>query len=481
MRIPVILTVIAAVIAVIIVIVVGAALLNPPRDLITEAGFAPDTITPNADGSDDVTVFSYTLSRPASVSMALSNDASGQIFQFRQNESRAPGDYSVAFSGVVDGYTLPDEPISGEVLRRLIPDGNYTWTMTAVDEAGASLTRTGTLTVQDGDAPLPEITEFTVAPHVFTPNQDGIADRTQVNLYLTKDAHLDVYIVPVGGGAPIYMPERIEETEAGQAGRHTYDYDGGVDLGANPPPDGDYTLIAFAQDAVGQEIRQTTDLTIADGGKPLAQIVTQPSGATVTFEDQPYDSAYFTDRNTQGTLIAPPSSPDSVSLTTIAMPVGDLLVFKLTIENYGSVPIRTSGPPPGTVYNWDQADSTFGWYEEAGAWRVGIDCTTAPRDYPWRWAVGDSHNLIAVENPDDGHTYYYLPAGARSVVWGAIRMTRLEARNPQNCWAGLIHEQVEVATTNANVGSREIELIPTGDSTPIDTAPTEESTPEAGG
>ncbi|MFN8527270.1 MAG: hypothetical protein U0670_01505 [Anaerolineae bacterium] len=454
------LTVIAAVLVVIVVIIAGAALLNPPRALITDAAFEPQTITPNADGADDVTVFNYTLTRPALVSLSLLNQTTGQNFQFRQNESRAPGDYSVAFSGVVDGYTLPDEHIEGEVLRRLIPDGTYTWTLSAVDEAGEALDLQGTLDVQNGDAPLPEIPEFTVSPHIFTPNQDGIADRTQVNVSLTKDARLDVYLEPAGGGAPIYLPELLNETRVGQAGRHTYDYDGGVDLGANPPPDGDYTLIAYAQDAVGQEIRRTTDFTIAQGGKPNAQILAQPSGATVVFEAQPYDERYYTDRNTQGDLIVPPSAPDSVSLTTIAMPVGDMLVFKLTIENYSGVPIRTSGPPPGTVYNWDQADSTFGWYEEAGAWRVGIDCTTAARDYPWRWAIGNADNLIAVEDPDTGNTYYYLPAGARSVVWGAIRMTRMEARNPQNCWAGLIHEQVEIAEANRNVGSREIELIP---------------------
>jgi hypothetical protein len=46
------------------------------------------------------------------------------------------------------------------------------------------------------------------------------------------------------------------------------------------------------------------------------------------------------------------------------------------------------------------------------------------------------------------------------VVWGAIRLTDLEIRqNPQNCWAGLIHEDVEVSLRNSFVGAREIELV----------------------
>lgn len=460
MRIPIWLTLLAALAAVAVVILIGAVLLNPPRELVTEVVFEPATITPNADGIDDVTVISYSLSRQASVSLTLTSET-GETFRFRENESRSAGDYSVAFSGVVDGYTRPEETIAGDVLRRLIPDGTYTWTLSAVGEDGETVEQTGTFVVADGDAPLPEIIEFTVFPTVFTPNQDGISDRTQVNLFLTKDAQLEVYLQPVGGGALIYIPELIEETERGSAGRHMYDYDGGVDMGSNPPPDGDYTLVAFARDAVGQEIQRTVDFRIEQGGKPLAQIVAQPSGATVVFTTEPYEDRFYTDRDVIGDLVDVPSDPDDVRLTTIMMPVGDLLIFRLTVENYSDVPIRTSGPPPGTVYDWDQADSTFGWFEEAGAWRIGIDCTTASRDYPWRWAIGDADSLVEVTDPDTGNTYYYLPPGTRSVVWGAIRMSRMEARNPQNCWAGLIHEQVEIAETNRNVGSREIELIPT--------------------
>lgn len=70
--------------------------------------------------------------------------------------------------------------------------------------------------------------------------------------------------------------------------------------------------------------------------------------------------------------------------------------------------------------------------------------------------------MFAETDPQDGKTYLFLEPGARVVVWGGVRLTDIEARNPQNCWAGLIHEDVEVSTQNNNVGSREVRLVDAG-------------------
>jgi hypothetical protein len=100
----------------------------------------------------------------------------------------------------------------------------------------------------------------------------------------------------------------------------------------------------------------------------------------------------------------------------------------------------------------------MGVFEESGSYRIGIQCSTTTTSYPWRWSVGAKDELQTEVDPTSGATFYYLPAGAKSVVWGAIHMTDLvKARNPQQCWAGLIHEDVEVL--NANVGSRDILLV----------------------
>jgi hypothetical protein len=460
MRIPIWLTTSVAVAAALLVMMLGQALLRPDVPLITQAEFSLDTIMPNADGVDDVTTFHYSLSRNARVSLVFEAE-DGSIYSFRHDQPRIAADYRVDFSGVVDGYTLPGEVIAGDVVRRLIPDGVYTWRLTAVDaETGVVDERSGALTVRDGDAPLPEISLFSVYPEVFTPNQDGISDRTEINVYLEKAADLEVFLL-TETGQQLFITPRQEGRKPGEPGRHTFDYEGGVDLGADPPPDGTYPLVARAQDDVGQVVQRVAQLTIRDGGKPRAEIVPQAVGVDVVFAVRPYEERFFRTAEMIGDLVPPPDNPQDLSLTALTVPLGEMLVFKVTVENYSDVPIRTSGPPPGTVYQQTQRAATFKAFDESGAWRVGVDCMTAESDYPWRWAIGADDDLIEVLDEASGKTYKYLPPGARAVVWGGIRMTELDARNPQNCWAGLIHEDVNVY--NRNVGSREILLVDRGE------------------
>ncbi len=454
----VVLITIVAVVVLGIVVFGGEALLQPERPLIVSADFTLDTITPNADGSDDITAYAYELSENATVTLTFTGD-DGQVFAFRQDEARPLGEHSGLFSGVVDGYLLPDETVAGTVQRRLMPNGTYTWELTAVGSSGATDARDGTLVIAEADAELPELPVFTVSPQVFSPNQDGIRDRAQINAVLAKDATLTVYLL-TPTGAQIFIPPRIGETREGEAGRYIYDYDGGIDAGAEPPPDGTYTLVAEAQDAVGQRVERRTELTIQQGGKPLAEITSQPSGADVVFTVQTYDERYAADMDALGDALDMPANPSDPNLSDITMPVGNLLVFRLTVENYSDVPIRTHGAAPGTVYQQTQRAASLGDYDESGAWRVGIDCDTAVSDYPWRWRVGTDDVLETVLDAETGETYTYLPSGERAEVWGAIRMTELiPSRNPQNCWAGLIHEDVGISVINARVGARSIELV----------------------
>jgi hypothetical protein len=197
MLIPKGLTVIAAMAALITVGVFGYILLQPPGDLLTHARFDNAQISPNADGQNDVTTIRYTLARNATVNIYLEG-SSGQRFYFRENEIRVDGDYSVQFSGVVDGFLLPDENISGTIERRLMPNDTYTWVIEAVSE-DETQRATGTLDIVDADSALPVISSFSIYPAVFTPNQDGIRDRANINVYLEKDANLNVYLEDVDG------------------------------------------------------------------------------------------------------------------------------------------------------------------------------------------------------------------------------------------------------------------------------------------
>lgn len=375
---------------------------------LSKASMSPATISPNADGVADATLIHYELSRNAVVTIRF--DGAGQTYYFRRDQPRSAGQYDVLFSGVIDG--------------QLLPDGNYTWTIQA-DEASAQ----GQLSIAGGEPVAPQITQLTVLPKEFTPNRDGIADRATINVVVNKPATLFLTLQnslcngsvtpPLDQPGLDCAPYPLAEKEgagrkAGEEGLHEFDYDAGVDLGAEPPPDGTYVISARAEDKVGQVVVVTDTLTIADGGVPRAEIV---------------DGA--------------------VEFSHKSILVGDTLYFTLTVENYGAVPIRTSGPNPGYVYEFDQNFNVPGFAEESGAWRVGIDFDTSQRNYPFRWSVGGPDDLIVKDV--NGEKYYYLPPGKRVTVSGGIRITSKPPRSPLYFWAGLIQEDVEISSVNNRV------------------------------
>ena len=384
------------------------------RSLLTRVSFDRDMIRPNADGHEDALKITYHLNRSAEVSIFF-EDGDGNRYVFRDRAYRGPSverPYEVLFSGVVDGYLLPGESFDFDVPSRVLQDGGYMWTIEATESTGHTERVTGTLTIADADTALPELGNLTVSPPEFTPNRDGINDRARINVYLSKaDTTLSVYLMDENGIR--YPVERDSQTLArtGQPGLYAFDYDAGVDDGVQPPPDGTYAVYAEARDRVGQRTVARSSLTIRDGGLPMGYI-----------------------------------HNGEVEWSTNSVVIGETLVFTLTVDNDGTAPIRTSGPAPGTVYDSDQNYATLGEYIQSGVFRVGIHCENAITNYPWRWAVGDESVLVE----RDGHLY--LPPFTRATVTGGVRFSELMgARNPQYCWAGLIHEDVEISPVNDRV------------------------------
>ncbi|MCB9438521.1 MAG: hypothetical protein H6673_16235 [Anaerolineales bacterium] len=445
------------VIALVLVGVVGVVILRPPQALIRDAGFSVDIITPNADGEDDIAVFSYDLARNAKVSLSFERE-DGSIYVFRTNEQRSgPQHYSVNFSGVVDGFSLPDDgDLQANIERRLIPDGRYTWTFVAENEDERE-TETGTLVIMGGDTQLPLINAFDLSSDYFTPNQDGVRDRVTISIYLAKEADLQVYLQDAEG-VKYFVSEVELGRNPGEAGNHQFDYDGGVDDGFEPPADGDYTLYAVAQDAVGQRVVRTATFAIQDGGLPQAEIATQVVGSLVCFSVLPWDERYASTRELQGDIIDIPES-NCADQTKLVMEQGDLLAFRLTVLNYGDTPIRTAGPFPGAVYSFEQLYNSLGELQKPGTFRVGVHCDTVITDHPWRWGIASPDELVEVFDPQLDDTFYYLEPDEGAVVWGAIRMTEIyDEQNPQNCYASLIHEGVRIV--QRAVGSRSVEILP---------------------
>lgn len=408
-----------ALLLVIAAVVLGWRLVNGDSSLLRDAQVADDLITPNADGVTDATQISYTLSRNADVSITFENEA-GERFYFREDKPRGAGDYRVLFSGIVDGYRLPDDIVEGEILTRLLQDGTYTWTIEVTDDGGNTEVQQGQLTVADADVALPEMRDFALDKQTFTPNRDGISDRVQAQFYLAKEVD-DVRVflqMPDGSEVPISELER--DIPANMPGRHVYDYEGGVDNGATPPPDGEYPIVAVARDLEGQQMRVEDSLTIQYGGVPRADIFAPPAGDTLEFE-------------------------------ATAVALCDTIQFTMTVENYGNTPIRTTGPVPGTEYDSDWNFNTLGWHTESGAWRAAIGFENELTNYPFRWAVGSTEDLEEIDG------YYYLMPGERAVITGGIRVVGpFGDRNPQPMWAGLIHEDVEISEFNNRVDPQQI-------------------------
>lgn len=416
---PLVTTVVATVIL-LTLIGLGWRLYHGDGRLLSNVAFGAEQITPNADGSQDATPISYEISRKAHVSIYFENPA-GERFYFRQERLRGAGEYTVLFSGVVDGYTRPDELIQGEIIARLLADGEYQWVISATDEQGVTEQETGVLTIAEADTSLPELRDFGLDKAIFTPNRDGINDRVLAQYYLTKEANVRVFLqTETGAELPIGEIER--DIPAGQPGRHYYDYEGGVDNGETPPDDGEYTIVAVAEDAEGQKMRVEDKLTIALGGVPRADIFAPPAGDTF-----------------------------QVSATSVA--ICDTLFFTVTVENYGTTPIRTTGPESGTVYDAEWNYNTLGWFTESGAWRVAVGYENELNNYQYRWAVGRPEDLTEIDG------FLYLLPGERAIVTGGIRLTGpLGDRNPQPMWAGLIHEDVEISQFNNRVDPKAILL-----------------------
>jgi hypothetical protein len=372
--------------------------------LLSKVTVSPEAISPNGDGNADTASLSYHVGQAKSTVTIKLVDANGVSHTFRNSEPRSAGDYAAVFSGVVEN-PIALTPYYTVTQASVLPDGQYVVDVEVADKDSATESLQRQLTIRGGDAAAPGFGDFSVfTPSfdakfqstrgdkiIFTPNQDGIGDRVAVSYWLTKNATVEVYLVRLDDPAHTKYP--IAPVATLKPGRHEHDYEGGVDLGNTPPPDGEYLVVGEATDAVGNHAVVTRSLTIADGGVPLAQII-------------------------------------SSSITPTSVTLGGTLKVEVTVENVGPVAIRSQGPYSGTVYTTDQNYNTLGYYENPGVFRVGADFegNAAGRIYPFRW----------------GFTGDTLLPGQRQTVVGYIQITEKTPAPTLYFWTGLIHEQVRV-------------------------------------
>jgi hypothetical protein len=359
--------------------------------LIGDVSVRPEVISPNADGDADVAEVHYVLSRQANVSIYLV-DRDGGRHDLRVNERRSKGERTIYFGGVIDG--------------QLLPDGDYRMIFEAEDTRGRTGAVETSITLMGGDTTPLRIENLNIYPSSFTPNRDGIGDRVSIGYNLTKEVvRVDVYLIGADGAKYPVPEDKIREV--GAAGTHEHDYDAGIDYGASPPPDGDYTVVVRAVDAVGNVAQVEGTLTIEEGGVPLVEIVNR--------------AAVFT-----------PS----------VLPLHGTLYFTCTVKNVGTVPVRTKGPEPGTIYSTTENFNTLAEYEEPGLFRVGLDYegNSAGRTFPFRWQLGMDDELTLVDTVS-GPQWYLLP-GQTVTVTGGLTVDDKPVKSDPYYWLGLIHEQV---------------------------------------
>lgn len=394
------------------------------RPLLSDVEVHPTVISPNADGHDDVARIAYHIGRNADVSIYFVDD-DGDRHYFREERRRSPkrGGYQVYWGGTAQGGVWLEGNGGPQLVEnRVLEDGVYTWVVEATDDRGNMDRAEGTITIQDADTDLPELRNFTVMPQVFKPNQDGLRDDwVSISYYLTKPAeYVQVYLIdPAEPNVKLPIEERERVIEPGERGYHEYRYEGGVDLGAEPPDDGTYYIYGETADAVGNRVVVSSTLTIEEGGKPRAGIA-------------------------QGEI-------DWVGEMerTVSVPLGGTLCFTATVVNEGAVPIRTSGPWPGEVYKYSENynslavklhDETF--FHQAGVWRFAINFQSAGLDAPYRWAVGRQEDLA--RRIIDGREQWYLLPGDRGLVHGCIEFDEAPPLEADLWWAALIHQDVAV-------------------------------------
>jgi hypothetical protein len=383
--------------------------------LLYDVNIQPEEITPNADGITDAARIEYRLRHSAYVSIYFENET-GQRYYFRQDKrrSRSTGQpYSVNFGGVTKVDEVRDE---GHVTASVLQDRVYTFVVEATDDKGHTERVERPFTVADADTTLPELRGLSISDTVFSPNRDGVQDRVSINYYLTKPADVQVYLLDNAENKyPIGEPQgSLTPVKPGEVGPHAYDYAGGVDEGAKPPPAGTYTVVARVEDRVGQKVELTRTLTITDGGVPRATILNL-----------------------------------DVDYSHTVISVGDTLCITGTVENYGDTPVRTTGPQPGTIYTTDQNFNSLGWNQSSGAWRFGLDFDGNPAyPYPFRWAVGRPEELE--KKTIGGDEFYYLMPGQRAQITGCLEILSAPPRNPTMFYAGLIHEDVWIVNNQAD-------------------------------
>jgi hypothetical protein len=207
----------------------------PPALSLTNLATTPSVITPNADGSADVMIVSFTLGTAALVTAQVLDEGGAPLLTL-VNEQQAAGNNSFEWGAHV------------------LPDGRYRMVVTA-RSGTKSVTKTAAVVVDRTLAGLQAM------PTVISPNGDGVNDVATLSFALAQNvpARLDILQAGVIVGSPFQGQLGI--------GPQTIDWNGSG-FGA-PLFDGTYQATITITDQLG-DVQLAVPITIDNTAPRLA-------------------------------------------------------------------------------------------------------------------------------------------------------------------------------------------------------------------
>jgi len=124
---------------------------DAPPPTIENLVVAPSTISPNADGIDDVAEITYQLPVSATVDITFTGPDGKSSYPFVAGDEEGP----VLQRHIWNGKTVDNA---------LLPDGVYTYTVRARDRFGNLVEQPGQITIAGGGQPEVKITYSNIAP-----------------------------------------------------------------------------------------------------------------------------------------------------------------------------------------------------------------------------------------------------------------------------------------------------------------------------
>ncbi|MBI2953401.1 MAG: hypothetical protein HYY30_03745 [Chloroflexi bacterium] len=144
----------------------------------------PQKFSPNNDGDEDSTHFSYNISKKASTQIYVTDD-DGRFHLLSPEKERDAGEQSFEWDGSENG-------------GRRLPDGDYTYHIKAWDKSGNVTIVEGPATLAGGGTPRLEIMSAK-----FTPNSIPLGGKVQVRIKVKNVGDTTVRSDPKWGVGPV--------------------------------------------------------------------------------------------------------------------------------------------------------------------------------------------------------------------------------------------------------------------------------------